>query len=166
MKKNIDAVHSAVMDAVSIEPMALDEEFSKIPSLLASFNEQYADAYRKHLVAKHGVDRSYAACYLRHREEAEARGEKVTEGLLKARVDADEQYHAAQDRAISAEVEKLRLWGVLDALRAKRDALISIGAHLRAEMQGNPSIRGDRRGARDVSGNFSSDDDFGVEVDG
>lgn len=166
MKKNQSGVHEAVMEAVSVDPLALDDEFAKIPSLLARFNEQYADAYRKHLLSKHRVDRAFAACYLKHRGEAEERGEKITEGLLKARVDDDEAFHAAQDVAVAAEVEKLRLWGVLDALRAKRDALISLGAHMRAEMQGSPSIRGDRRGSRDVSSNFMDDADFGVEIDG
>jgi hypothetical protein len=159
-----ETAHEAVLAAVAIDPLALTDEFTKIPSHLARYNELYADALRLHLSAKVKVDRAYAASYIRCRAEAEETGAKTTEGMIKSMVDNDPTYHAAQDHSVVCEAEKARLWGVLDALRAKRDALISLGAHLRAEMAGSPSIRGEARGARDVASNFENDDTFGVEV--
>lgn len=160
-----ETAHEAVLAAVSINPLALTDEFTKIPSYLARYNELYADALRAHLLAKVKVDRAFAACYISERAAAEEAGDKITEALIKTRVENNETYHAAQDHSVVCESEKARLWGVLDALRAKRDALISLGAHLRAEMQGNPSIRGEARGSRDVAGNFKDDENFSADVE-
>jgi len=48
-------------------------------------------------------------------------------------------------------VEKIRLYGVIDAVRTKRDMLISIGAQVRAEMESDPSIRERSRGRKLVN---------------
>lgn len=160
-----DIVDRAVREAVDIDPLAFEDEFKKLPSKLATFNERYARALKRHLTAKANKDRTYYRRMLDIRVELEEKGEKTTEANIKAHVEADAKYAEAVTAAISAEVEKARLWGVLDALRSKREALISIGAHLRVEMQGAPSIRGERRGARDVEENYSSDSEFGIEVD-
>jgi hypothetical protein len=47
----------------------------------------------------------------------------------------------ARAKEVAADAERVRLYGVLDALRSKRDMLISLGAHIRAEMQHDPMIR-------------------------
>lgn len=157
-KTEREQAHAAVMEAVSIDPLNLEAEFADIPARLAEYNEKYAVAFRRHLAAKHLVERTHSTVYLRKREEAS--GERVTEALLTARVEVDEEYIDAQQTAAIAESNKVRLWGVLDALRAKRDALISIGAHARAEMAGSPSIRGEYRGSREAgNGGYTPGED-------
>jgi hypothetical protein len=170
-KKNQGGVSSAVaaatevLEATRIDPLALDDGFVKIASLLATYNERYYEALKTHLVAKAKVDRVYAQTYLSTREELNEVGEKATEAMIKSHVEANDNYFQARMAAVEAEAEKARLWGVLDALRAKKDALISLGANARAEMSGAPSIRGDRRAVRDVAANHSTDDEFSIEYE-
>ena len=142
--------HKAVLEAVSVDPLDLQEEFRKIPSLLAQYNEEYAIALRRWLRCKAEVDRTHARLYLEAREVAEELGEKVTEGSLKATIEAKQAYIDAVDARIAAEVQKVRLGGILDALSAKKDALISMGANMRAEMSGQPHLRNEVKGHRDV----------------
>lgn len=154
-----------VLEAVEVDPLALDEEFKTIASRIATFNERYSRALRRHLLAKIEVDRAYAATYLTLREEANEAGDKVTEALLKSQVEQDPRYIKARTDGVEAEVEKVRLYGVLESLRAKKDAIISLGANMRAELGGDPSLRGERRGARDVQRNHQDDEEFNVDLD-
>lgn len=153
-----------VLAATKINPLALDDGFIKISAQLATFNERFYEALRTHLRAKAELDRTWARLYLAIREELKDADPKTTEATIKASVDSHDEYFAARMAAAEAEAEKSRLWGVLDALRAKKDALISLGANARAEMSGMPGIRGERRGARDVEGNFDKDEAFDVEI--
>lgn len=139
MKKITD--HAAVLEAVAIEPVDISGEFARIASLLATYNEEYSKALSEHLRHKAAREREYSRAYLKYRTEGLELQEKITEGVIKARVVLDKGYILANERAAAAEVEKVRLSGVLDALSTKRDALISLGAHLRAEMGGSPVIR-------------------------
>lgn len=142
--------HKAVLEAVSMDPLDLEAEFKRIPALLAQYNEEYAVALRRWLRAKAEVDRTHARLYLEAREIAEEMGEKTTEGSLKATIESKQAYIDAVDARISSEAQKVRVGGILDALSAKKDALISIGAHMRAEMSGQPHLRNEGKGFRDV----------------
>lgn len=151
---------AAVLAAAGIEPTDIQGEFARIASLIATYNEEYAKALKEHLTRKASRDRVHASRYLAHRAKMLADGEKVTEGVLKARVLTDKEFVLALERAAVAEVEKVRLGGVLDALSTKRDALISLGAHLRTEMHGNPRLR-DHDGYADetITYEIDADDD-------
>lgn len=124
-------------DAISIEPLALEEEFVRNPSDIARANAKYASALKRWLHAKRHEAKTYSRRYLELRETASS---KLTEAMLKHMVEMDEDYQTAVMDRINAEVDKVRLHGVLEALKAKRDSLISIGAHMRAEMGGGPRI--------------------------
>lgn len=131
----------AVLAAAGIEPTDIQGEYVRIAALLATYNEEYAKALKEHLLKKAAKDRAYSTAYLRHRSDLLDTGEKFSEGVLKAKILTSPDYILAMERAAYAEVEKVRIGGVLDALSTKRDALISLGAHLRTEMQGNPRLR-------------------------
>ena len=119
--------------------MALEEEFVRLPADIARFNEDYAQAVNELLRAKRHEERTYARVYLEEREKLGKR----TEATVKANVELHEDIEQAVMRRIMAEVEKTRLRGVVEALSAKRDSLISIGAALRDERRGPPVIRED-----------------------
>jgi hypothetical protein len=147
MKKHSrEELDSAVDAAVSIDPLDLQDEFRRIPADLARFNELYARALRRFLKSKARTEQVFSLVYLETREG----GAKATEAQIKAEVAMDDRYNSALEERIEAEVEKTRLGGILDALMAKKDSLISMGANLRAEMAGNPSIRDRQKGYRDV----------------
>lgn len=128
----------AVQQITEIDPLLLKDEFTKISGHLARYNELYANSLRRHLKAERHKKETYARLYVEKRETAE---EKLTEGMIKAMVEMDEEYEQACALAIDAEVEKTRAWGRCEAVRAKKDALISLGAHVRAELSGDPKLR-------------------------
>lgn len=146
-----DAVMTTMEEeAVKIEPLLLEEEFTRLPSDLAYWNAQFARANERHLRAKHEQDRGYARLMLLKREELIDRGEKLTEALVKATVESSDEWNDIRVSAIEAEVERERLKGLIVALMVKKDALVSIGAQMRAEMGADPRIRDEARGVREV----------------
>ena len=68
-------------------------------------------------------------------------GAKITVDMVKAAIDSHDDYVAAQRKTIDAEVEKNECFGRLDAIRSKRDMIVSLGAQIRAEMQADPTVR-------------------------
>lgn len=142
----LDELDTYLKDSVRIVPEAIQEEFVRLPADLALWNHRYAQAYQLFVTRKVDADRLEALLEIEHRERLTMAG-KTTESQVKAAVETDSRMYDARRALIDAEVEKVRLNGVLDAVRSKRDMLISIGAHQRAEMQGDPSIRTARRGA-------------------
>lgn len=146
----IDNPDDYIRECVRIAPEALEEEFVRLPADLAYWNGQYADATREHLVAKLDLDRLYARLVIEHRERLANTNNKVTESMVESAVSNDDNYAAGRLRLIETEVDKVRLQGVVDAVRSKRDMIISIGAHIRAEMAGDPHLREEARGRRMV----------------
>jgi hypothetical protein len=143
-------------DCVRIEPLALEEEFVRMPADLAYWNERYAKAVRAHLIAKIDGDRSRAwarqALRIKFTNPENAHmlgGGKVTEALLESHITVYPSVRAADDAEIEAEAKKIRLHGIIEAIRTKRDMLISLGANMRAEMQNDPMIKNEQREARE-----------------
>jgi hypothetical protein len=137
-------VDEYLYESVRIEPLALEEEFVRMSADLAYWNQRYAAAVREHLTSKIAIERTASHLRIIHRERLTAENPKPpTESMVEAAVNTDEQMDKARAALIDAEVEKVRLAGVLDAVRTKRDMLVSLGAHVRAEMQADPSIRSD-----------------------
>jgi hypothetical protein len=135
-------------EVVRIEPLALEEEFVRLPSDLAYWNERYAQAMRAHLVAEIDRNRLCAQLRIECRERILLTLPKATESMVESAVEMDQRNFDAKMRAIEAEVDEKRLRGVLDAVRTKRDMLISLGAHVRIEMEHDPVIREEVRGRR------------------
>lgn len=145
-------VDEFLKDCVTIEPMALEEEFVRLPADLAYWNERYSMANRTFLRAKIDRERTEARLTIQLREELAKtmpEGKKPTVDAVGAAVKDHADMNAARNAEIDAEIEKARLYGVLDAVRAKKDMLVSIGAHHRAEMAGDPRIREEARSHRE-----------------
>lgn len=134
-------VEQYLRDCVNIEPLALNEEFIRLPADVAYWNERYSKAYRGWSTAKVELDRIRAQKNLEIREAAKTGGGKVTEAYVESLIEVDPAYVNSRMTLIEAEVEKTRLYGVLDAIRTKREMLVSLGAQIRQEMAGNPQLR-------------------------
>ena len=129
-------------DCVKVEPVALEDEFIRLPGDLAYWSERYADAYEMFLDAKLVRERVYAELTMKHRDRLSLTSKgRVTVGEIEAAVILDADYLEAKTNENAAESNKIRMHGIVEALRAKRDMLISVGAHQRAEMDHDPSIR-------------------------
>lgn len=129
-------------DCVRVEPLALEEEFVRLPADLAYWNAQYSEAFRRYQLAKLYVEKLSAQLSLLVREDlqSQTRG-RVTIAEVEMSVQVSPEYQAARAAEVEAEAEKVRLYGVVDAIRSKKEMLISLGAHMRAEMGADPSIR-------------------------
>lgn len=140
---------------LTIEPSNVKQEFVRLPGYFASFGERAAEALREHLVAKHNVKRTEARLFLAFKsasdemkaEEGKSRGAGYSEKQIEALVQTHPEMALAQDRFIRAEAAKAKAYAHLDAVRAKRDALVSITGHVR-----------DERRAMTMSGGFDDED--------
>lgn len=146
-------VEDYLLDCVRIEPLAIQEEFVRCPRDLAYWNERYANAYEEQVTAKLDLERLEGMTRIRiEAQHADAKPpKKVTVPTLDALVLNDDAVYAAKVRHLKAEVETVRIKGVLDAVRSKRDMIVSIGAHIRAEMAGDPSLRSLARDSRTIA---------------
>lgn len=139
-----------VLDAVTIMPEVIQEEFVRVPADLARFNHRYAEAQKVYLRAKHNLDRVEAELYISMREAIINAGGKPTEKQIEAGIKVQPAYQAAVDDLVDAEHKKAETYGNVDAVRAKKEMLISLGAHIRSELEGDPSLRERSRGRRMV----------------
>lgn len=134
--------------ACEIDPLGLQEEYVRLPADLGYWNQKYAIAYRLHARARLSRKRLEALLAIEHRQGMLDEGRKPTEAMVAVAVETDERLAEAMEAEVEHEVEKVRLWGVLDAVRAKKDMLVSLGAQLRAEMNSDPSVRANVARAR------------------
>lgn len=130
--------HEAVMAAVTIEPTVLNEEFIRLPSDMAYWMSVYCDAIETLLGAKRQLDAGESQIRLEYKSQAR---ERPTESYLDSCVFQDPRYRVLKEGVDRAEVIKQRAHAVVESLRAKRDMLISLGAHIRAEMEQQLTIR-------------------------
>lgn len=147
-KLNEIEVEQFLKDSVTIEPTLLQEEYVRIPSDIAYWNERYSAVLRAHLQAKLSLDQVYAGLQVTVREKLAAEGAKVTEATVSAGIELDPAYQQARLAVLEAEVEAARIKGVSFAVNAKREMIVSLGAHLRIELQHDPMIREQMRAKR------------------
>jgi len=126
---------------VHIDPLLIQKEYIMLPGQLAHRNAAFAVAYEDYLESDLEYDRITARLRIFYREVIEAEGGKSTEGAIKDRVETDQRWINAKLNRIDAEVTMVQAKGKVEALRAKKDMLVSVGAHIRAELGGDPSLR-------------------------
>lgn len=136
-----------------VDDFDINGEYVRLSADLAYWNEQYAHAYRSWRVAKLAIDRVKSEQRAIIRANLEFEKAKVTIAEVESLVLCTPQYQDAVRTELDAEFEKMRLFGVVDAVRAKKEMLVSLGAHMRAEMGPDMSLR--RRSIEDevVAGN-------------
>lgn len=133
-----------VAQVVQVDSLDVDGHFNRLPADIARWTERYADALGRALRAEARQRRTFAELFLEYKATLLENGKNMSEEVAKYKTRCNPKYVEAQDAEIDAEVARVRIEGVLNALRAKKDALVSLGAGMRAEMNANPSIRGDR----------------------
>lgn len=141
------AVDAYLVECVALDPLALDEEFVRLPADLAYWNERYAGAIRAHLVAKLDAAQVEAAVTLEIREEAAATGAKLTVADVEKRVELDPRVANAHVRLVETDAARQHARLRCESVAAKRDMLQSLGAKVRAEMA-DPMVREQFAGRR------------------
>jgi hypothetical protein len=109
-------------------PEVLNKQFARIPGDISYVSGQYseaADAVERAKVTLQELDASLLLHYTELGGSAQ---------LVRARVVDDMRRRLAASKLVEAKHRKVKLQGWLKALEGKRDALITIGANLRAEL--------------------------------
>ncbi len=119
----------------------LDGEFRRVAGDLYYWATEAAAAEEQVYIAKTNAARAYADSVLRARVRLEGEGRRPTEKILDAEAEADEAVAHEQSRYAAALRRRAELRGLVDAIIAKRDMLISLGATERAQMTMDPTIR-------------------------
>ena len=132
-------------ECVTLEPMALSEEFARLPTDFARWNELYAAATERELQARLHEKRVRAHVTIDVRRRAAFycqlhRVKTLTADLVDAIVEVDSRVVDAADLYTVAEGARTRLRGILSALGRKSDALVTIGANMRAERNLPPHL--------------------------
>jgi len=120
-----------IKKVIDIDPLDLDSHFRRLPAELAYYNSQYAEAYARQLDAKRNLDQVHASTYKLVADSEK----KMTVAAINAAIESDPIYAEARRELVEAESEKQRLRGKVDVVLAKKEMLISLGAHMRSEMQ-------------------------------
>lgn len=127
-------------ECVRLEPTALEEEFVRYTADFAYWGAQLASAKQEESLAKLARDTTAADLDVGARE-ALAGDKKPTEAAVAAWVAKHPAMQAAEKDCIAATYSVDRVRAIWEALRAKRDMLVGLGAQHRAEMQHEPSIK-------------------------
>lgn len=136
-------------ECVTLDDLALDEEYIRTPADLAYWNARYADALRAYLTAKLAHETNAARLHLRVKADNDlGGGKKATVADLEAMVVVDPDYQRTAMAMVEADAERQRLRGSVDAIACKKDMLQSLGAKLRAEMGADPMVRAEQRRSR------------------
>lgn len=139
------------LDVVNVDDQNIQGEFVRVSADMAYHGQLFADAVREFLLAKARYKSATAAAELRIRAtnlvQWGGAAVKLTEASVAAAVVVDVGVDAAQLAMIEAEAAKARRWAYLEAIRSKRDMLVSLGAHVRAFM--DPVIREKERERRE-----------------
>jgi hypothetical protein len=137
-------IDAYLKECVTIDSMAIQTEFERTPSDFAYWSNRYAEVYRHYILAKQSREHIEATLQIEIRDQAEiGRGSgKMTVGEVEARIQKSPDYIDAKLKEAEADAERVRLLGVVEAMRTKREMLISLGAHMRAEMAGEIAVNG------------------------
>lgn len=150
--ENPDAYYD---ECVAVNAQDLQGEYVRVAADLAYWNERFADVYAYWLERKEVTEQVSSRRFEILKVELEIEkvgGGRVTLAEVESALRVDEDVIQAKSKQHSAEAEKVRLAGRLDAIRTKRDMIVSLGAHIRAELEGDPMLRADARVAREVRG--------------
>jgi hypothetical protein len=137
-------VEDYLYDCATITPEAIQEEFVRVPADLAYWTKRFADASKAAAAAKVHRGKMRAFLYLEHRERLLIDVGKPSEAHIDSCITCDDRMAQAEAALVDAEARKAELWGFVEAVRAKREMLVSLGAQLRAELQNDPVIRRQR----------------------
>lgn len=137
-------VEAYFVECVVTTPEAINEEYTRLTSDVAYWNERYARATETYLLAKAERERTEGRLLCDAEmvaELGERLGKKPTVDQIKGEILVDPKFEEAKTAEIAAEVERIRCRGAVEALATKRDMLVSLGATLREDMKRELLIR-------------------------
>lgn len=125
---------------VALDNTDLQGEFCKYTADFSHWGEVYARAKQEESLAKLARDTTAADLDVQARE-AMGGDKKPTEAAISGWVARHPAMQEAEKAVVVATYEMDRVRAVWEALRAKRDMLVGLGAQQRAEMQREPVVK-------------------------
>lgn len=113
----------------------LEGQCAKLPSQMVHAGVAYADAEFTYAKLRLNLKQVEAQLYNTHRVALEAGGKRTTEASITSAITLDPSFVSAAQQVTQAEVDVAKAKGLIEALRAKKDMLVSICAGRRAEAQ-------------------------------
>lgn len=118
----------------------INEDMIRLPSNVAYYGGKYAEAKGVQAQRKREMEVVEAQLYLEYKGATMANGKPATEEYVRSSITLDPRLQAVA-RVVDENATLLaRIGAVCDAIAAKREMLISLGANYRAERQPGPSI--------------------------
>lgn len=128
-------------EVFNIDPINLNESFVRLPGDMAYAGALYRDSVQAYLTAKRDFQVKEAEIRLVTRARLKGEGSRVTESTVEATVLTNPAWSSAKQTYIEAEAEMTGAKLRVEAIKAKRDMLIQMGAQYREEMKADPQIR-------------------------
>lgn len=135
--------------SIEIMPEALHENYVTMASELSHWGARYGAAVHNRLRTKRRLAIVEAEATTKAHTTLLNEGVKPTEALVNATLRQTAAWQVAAEEADLAEAVERETAAHMEALRTKRDMLISLGAHVRAEMQGDLVMRERSRSRRE-----------------
>jgi hypothetical protein len=126
---------------LNIDEVHLNDEFVRMPALIASAAARQSEATYDYQLAKIERERTRARLWTSYHASLLDNKERPTEARVESLIEQNEEMFQARLRELTAERTKNEAAAYAEAMRTKRDMLVSLGANYRAEMQGDPSLR-------------------------
>lgn len=120
----------------------LDMEIIKQPGLFAYYAEMHHQAGRALKLAKLKASVFEAGIYAAEKDKALAKNIKITEADLQARIRLNEVWRRHQEACIDLEAQEEQLKSIMDALRQKKDMLITFSSNKRHEITSGFNLGG------------------------
>jgi len=124
---------------IDFEPALIDEEFARLSADFAYWNEKLSDAQRALLMAEWAEEKLEAQLYLQFKEAPEGK-KPPTEAAVDAAIKTHPAFEVAHLKLIEASYEATRLAGRVKVISKKSEMLVSLGASLRQEREGDKRI--------------------------
>lgn len=135
---------------VGVDGASLEREFQDFSAAFSFWGARYAEAISNAATAEEHLKDVEAEVFLELRDMKAGTVEEI-----KAKLRMDKRVVVARKMAMQTEARRTRFQHkVMGALSAKKEMLISLGAHRRAELGGDPlvrrAIRDERRSEREL----------------
>lgn len=135
---NGEHVDEYVWESVSIERTNLNEEFIRVSADLYYWGNALAKAEAEEAAAKINLKSIAAAKHVEI-----SRIAKLSVRNAEAAVEVSREYQEADNLLLAKSAARGQLRAIVDAVRSKRDMIVSLGAQMRAEMKLEPTINKD-----------------------
>jgi hypothetical protein len=120
--------------AVTVDQADLAGEYSRVGADLAYWGMVAADAEQDYQAAKDALRVVEAQALLASHAAFQTKGVKTTAAQAEARVELIPEVQAARQAVTQADGTRRRMRAICDGIAAKQQALISLGAQLRREL--------------------------------